>query len=92
VLEERSRAVSGRVAALARVSREGAEAPEPGLEGTIAWASRARAALWVVRSGLEGERERVVREANELGASVLGEPLAATSVATVRKRLERAAL
>jgi chromosome segregation ATPase len=90
-LEERARALSEQVQAHPRVSRQGAEPPRHGLDGTIAWASQARAALWVVRSGLDDERERVVREANELGASVLGEPLAATSVAAVRERLERAA-
>jgi hypothetical protein len=40
---------------------------------------------------LETERERVVVEANVLGASVLGEQLGASSVALVRRRLESAA-
>ncbi|HXH87402.1 MAG TPA: hypothetical protein VNI55_02190 [Gaiellaceae bacterium] len=62
--------------------------PQAGLDGVLDWAARAHAALFVARSGLETERERVVREANELAASVLGEPLYATSVATVRRRLE----
>ncbi|MBA3788673.1 MAG: hypothetical protein H0X21_08270, partial [Actinobacteria bacterium] len=53
------------------------------------WVSRAHAAVFVARSGLETERERVVREANELAASVLGEPFSATSVDVVRKRLEQ---
>lgn len=62
--------------------------PAQGLDGILDWAARARAAVLVARSGLETERERVVREANELASSVLGEPLYATSVATVRQRLE----
>ena len=64
------------------------EPPGPGIEGVLEWAARAHAAVFVARSGLETERERVVREANELAASVLGEPLYATSVALVRQRLE----
>jgi hypothetical protein len=42
----------------------------------------------VARGGLETERERIVREANELASSVLGEPLYTASVAVVRRRLE----
>ena len=67
------------------------EPPAPGIEGVLEWAARAHAAVFVARSGLETERERVVREANELAASVLGEPLYATSVALVRQRLEERA-
>ena len=66
-------------------------APAPGLEALVGWTSRARAALFVTAGGLETERERVVREAAELGAAVLGEPTAATSVRLVRERVERAA-
>ncbi len=62
--------------------------PEPGLDGLADWGARAHAAVFVARSGLETERERVAREASELAASVLGEPLAATSVAGIRERLE----
>lgn len=73
---------------LASAPRVAAPAPpETGLDGLIEWAARAHASVFVARSGLETERERVVREANELAASVLGEPLYATSVATVRRRL-----
>ena len=88
-LERRAQDLAARVAAVPRLSREGAAPPGSGLAGVGAWASHARAALWVVRSGLQNERDRVVREANELASSALGEPLAATSVRTVRTRLER---
>jgi chromosome segregation ATPase len=71
-----------------RVARAGADEPRPGLAGILDWADRARATLFVARGGLETERERVVREANELGASALGEPMFATSVALVRRRIE----
>jgi hypothetical protein len=43
-----------------------------------------------VRGQREQERERLVREANELGGSALGEQLAGSSVALVRRRLEEA--
>ncbi|HET8528521.1 MAG TPA: hypothetical protein VFL60_06390 [Gaiellaceae bacterium] len=66
------------------------EPPAPGLPGVLAWASQARGALLVEHSGLERERDAVVREASELLASVLGDPLAATSVQGLRARLERA--
>jgi hypothetical protein len=88
-LEVQARTLAARLAQVPRVSRGAAGDPEPGLDGTIAWGGRARAALFVVRGGLDTERERVVREANELAASALGEPVGATSVALVRERLER---
>lgn len=88
--EEEARALSRRLAKVPRVSRTGLEPPEPGLTGVDEWASRVGAALLVVRSGLETERERLIREANELAASVLGDQDAGTSVALARARLERA--
>jgi DNA repair exonuclease SbcCD ATPase subunit len=65
-------------------------APSADLPGALEWASRARGALLLEHSGLAREREEVVREATELLASVLGEPLTATAVAGVRERLARA--
>ena len=90
-LEEQAETASRRLAGVPRISRNGIAPPGAGLGGVDEWASRAAAALFVVRSGLETERERVIREANELAASVLGDPDAGTSVALVRARLERAA-
>jgi hypothetical protein len=54
------------------------------------WGGQVRSALFVARGTLEAERERVVVEANVLGASVLGEQLGASSVALVRRRIEAA--
>ncbi|HZG34352.1 MAG TPA: hypothetical protein VEY87_00755 [Gaiellaceae bacterium] len=85
-LERAATALAAELEAAPRVSRT--EPPAPGVAGVVAWGGRARAAVFVVRSGLEGERERVVREANELAASVLGEPLHTANVAAVRRRLE----
>jgi len=65
-------------------------AGSPDLGGALEWASRARGALLLQRSGLARERDEVVREATELLASVLGDPLTATAVAGVRERLARA--
>jgi chromosome segregation ATPase len=64
--------------------------PAGGLHGVLDWGSRARGELLVAHAGLASERDKVVREASELVASVLGEPLTATRVAGVRARLERA--
>ena len=85
-----SRGLSARVRRVPRISPHAGDEPGDGLSGIVQWAAGAHAALFVVRSALEADRERVVREANELGASVLGEALAATSVALVRRRLEAA--
>ncbi len=91
-LEDEARGLSQRLAGVPRISRTGLEPPSPGLDGIDEWASRVAAALLVVRSGLDTERERVIREANELAASVLGDEGLGTSVALVRARLERAAV
>jgi chromosome segregation ATPase len=72
-LDTDARAAAERLAALERV--HAVAAPRPGLAGVLDWSSRARAAVFVARSGLEQERERVVREAGELGASLLGEQI-----------------
>jgi chromosome segregation ATPase len=64
--------------------------PAGGLHGVLDWGARARGELLVVHAGLATERDKVVREATELVAGVLGEPLTAIGVAGVRERLERA--
>lgn len=89
-LDAVARELSSELESAPRVARP--EPPAPGIEGVLEWAARVHAAVFVARSGLETERERVVREANELAASVLGEPLYATSVALVRQRLEERGL
>ncbi len=55
------------------------------------WAGGARAALVVARGVIDTERERLVLEANALGAAVLGESFGGASVASVRARIEAAA-
>jgi DNA repair exonuclease SbcCD ATPase subunit len=90
-LEAAAAELSARLPSVGRGAEHVATSPGPGLAGVLDWAARARAALLVVRGGLDTERERLVREANELAAGVLGELHAATSVAGVRERLERRA-
>jgi hypothetical protein len=89
VATRESELLAARAAALHAQVRDLA-APAAGLEGALEWASRARGVVLLRRTALAGERELLVREANELLGSVLGEPLVATGVAGVRDRLERA--
>ena len=79
--------IAGRLAELSRVSESGRALPEPTLDGLHAWAARVRVALVVVRGQLDVERDRLVREANELGSVVLGEQLAGSSVELVGRRV-----
>jgi chromosome segregation ATPase len=83
-------AVAAAARELPRVSASGSSEPGRGLRELADWAERVHAALLVVRSSLDTERERVVREANELGTAVLGEGLGGSSVALVRRRVEEA--
>ena len=75
--------------ALAANPRIGTDLPGAGLDGAIEWAARARGDLLIAHAGLETERDKVVREATELVASALGEPLPGNGVAGVRERLSR---
>jgi chromosome segregation ATPase len=73
---------------LPRVSDSGRTPPGDTLPDLAAWADRVEAALLVVRGGLIVERERLLREAGELAAAALGEPLYGASVSMVLRRLE----
>jgi predicted nucleic acid-binding Zn-ribbon protein len=89
-LVEEARRVAEELQAVPRISQSGRQTPSDDLERLDEWASRVHASLLVVRGQLEGERDRLVREANELGSAVLGEQVAGSSVALVRRRLEEA--
>lgn len=80
--------VAAEVAATPRVSDSGRSVPGVSLAEIEEWGARAHAALFVVRGGLENERERIVLEANTLAATALGDHVGGTSIALVRKRLE----
>jgi chromosome segregation ATPase len=88
-LEAQAGELTARLRGVPRISQSGLGAPQPGLGGLDEWGSRVAAALFVVRSGFEGERDRLIREAQELASSVLGEHIAATSVSLARARIER---
>ena len=55
-----------------------------------AWSEIARASLFVARGQLSAEREAVIRQANELGALALGEPLSAMGTGALARRVEQA--
>jgi len=83
-----ARDVAAAVAELPRVSESGRSVPGSSLAEIEEWGARAHSALFVVRGGLENERERIVFEANALAAAALGDHAGGSSVALVRKRLE----
>ena len=72
-----------------RLAMDAGELRETGLAGIAEWGTRARAALLVARGQLASERDAVIRQANELGALVLGEPLTAKSASGVARQVER---
>lgn len=88
-LEERARKLAEALLARPRLTGEAVARPQPGASGVAEWGTRARAALLVARSQLAAERDAVVRQANELGAVVLGEELPPQGAAAVARRVER---
>ena len=73
-----------------RLAADAGAGPGASLETVSDGAAAARAALLVARSSLATERDAVIRQANELGSLVLGEPLAPSATSTVARRVERA--
>ncbi len=88
-LEARARELSSLLQPRPRLAAETVGESAPGASGVAEWATRARAALLVARSQVAAEREAVVRQANELGALVLGEALPPLGAAAVSRRVER---
>jgi chromosome segregation ATPase len=78
------------LARLPRISETEILRPGESFEELEQWGLLARSALLVSRGTLEAERERLVVEANELAALVLGDSSAGSSVTLVRRRLEEA--
>jgi predicted nucleic acid-binding Zn-ribbon protein len=89
-LDERARTLAGALAVRPRLAAEAGSVPEPGLTGIAEWGTQARAALFVARGSLASEQDALIRQANELGSLVLGEPVAAWNAAAVARRVERA--
>jgi ribonucrease Y len=88
-LLERARRLAAGLRERPRLAMEAGEAPDGGLAGLAEWGTQARAALLVGRSQLAGERDALIRQANELAAVVLGETLTPTSAAGAARRVER---
>jgi DNA repair exonuclease SbcCD ATPase subunit len=89
-LEEHARALARALRGRPRLAERAGADPAPGLAGAADWAAHALAALFLARGGLAAERDAVIRQANELGALVLGEPLIAASASSVARRVEQA--
>ena len=89
-VEARAREIATLLRGRPRLAEQAGAEPRPGLAGVAAWAGNARAALFVARGALASERDAVIRQANELGALVLGEPLTASSASLVARRVEQA--
>ena len=85
-----ARDAAAAVSGLSRVSDSGRSAPGGTVAEIAEWGARVHAALFVVRGGLESERERIVLEANGLAAAAIGDQGGSASVALVRRRLEEA--
>jgi hypothetical protein len=87
-LERRARELAGALQERPRLAADAGDGPAPGLTGVSEWGTHAKAALLVARSQLADDRDAVIRQANELGTLVLGEPLTATSASDVARRVE----
>jgi DNA repair exonuclease SbcCD ATPase subunit len=85
----RARALASDVGRRSGVADVASPPPDAGPAELGAWATETRAALFVARGRLAAEREAVIRQANELGALLLGEPLPAQSAAQVARRVEQ---
>jgi hypothetical protein len=53
----------------------------------VEWSSHAHAELFVAAGQLDAQRERVIREANELATMLLGEPTYGSTVGQLAERV-----
>lgn len=88
-LNETAASLAAELCGRPRLAEQAGAAPSAGLEGVGDWASAARAALFVARGTLAREREGLIRQANELGTILLGEPILASAASDVARRVER---
>ena len=84
----RARKLAAELRGRPRIAEDAGKEPRPGLDGVEAWSEVARASLFVARGQLSAEREAVIRQANELGALALGEPLSAMGTGALTRRVE----
>ena len=94
-LEREAAALPARMPALeaqaAAIAKEVSDVPAPG-EGPRAlvdWASHAHAELFVAAGYIDTQRERTIREANELASMLTGEPTYGSTAAQALARAER---
>jgi chromosome segregation ATPase len=78
-LEERAREIAAEVTHV--------PAAPAGPRALVDWASHAHAELFVAAGQLDAQRERVIREANELASMLLGEPTYGSTVAQLAERV-----
>ncbi len=88
-LHAQARRLASRLAGRPRIAEAAGKEPEAGLHDVEAWAEVARAALFVARGQLAAERDAVIRQANEIGALALGEPLTAMGTGALARRVEQ---
>jgi hypothetical protein len=84
------RAVPDLEARAMAIADEAADVPEPG-EGPralVEWASHAHAELFVAAGYIDTQRERLIREANELASALTGEATYGSTAAQALKRAE----
>ena len=72
-----------------RLAEQAGAAPARDLTGISEWASGVRAALFVARAALVRERDGLIRQANELGTVLLGEPIVSGAASDVARRVAR---
>jgi hypothetical protein len=88
-LHRSARALAVELGGRSRLAEDAGKEPGRGLDGVVAWTEVARASLFVARGQVTAEREAIVRQATELGAVALGEPLTSGSPAIVVRRVEQ---
>jgi chromosome segregation ATPase len=84
------RAVPDLEARATAIADEAADVPDPG-EGPralVEWASHAHAELFVAAGYIDTQRERLIREANELASALTGEATYGSTAAQALKRAE----
>lgn len=93
-LEREAAALPGRMPALeeraAAIASEVPDVPASGKgpRGLIDWASHAHAGLFVAAGHIDTQRERMIREANELASMLTGEPTYGSTAAQALARAE----
>jgi hypothetical protein len=85
----RARRLAAELRGRPRIAENAGKEPDAGLAGVEAWSGVARAALFVGRGQLAAERDGIIRQANELGAAALGEPLTSLGTGALARRVER---